>query len=132
MSAVPPVLSQSTTTIPAAELPAGTYSVYCLPPDPATVTQYVDPRVQQMDITSSMQLRTDLPQSMLNVKASDTKLLHKMNIKQFNSATKAWSKWQRNFEVDMLSAGVPEDSWVAIVARYLDDAAYKAYKHWTM
>ncbi len=32
----------------------------------------------------------------------------------------------------MLSAQVPRESWVAIVARYLDDAAYKAYEHWTM
>ncbi len=50
-SAEQPVLSQSATTVPAADLPAGTYSIYCPPPDPATVTQYVDPRVQQMDIT---------------------------------------------------------------------------------
>ncbi len=42
-SAAPPVLSQSAMTIPAADLPAGTYSIYCPPPDPATVTQYVDP-----------------------------------------------------------------------------------------
>ncbi len=75
-SAVLSVLSQSAMTIPATDLPAGTYSIYCPLPDPATVTQYVDPRVQQMDITSSMQLRTDLPQSTLNVKASDAKLLH--------------------------------------------------------
>ncbi len=32
----------------------------------------------------------------------------------------------------MNSAGVPEDAWVAIMARYLDNAAYKAYEHWTM
>ncbi len=44
-SAAPPVLSQSATTIPAVGLPAGTYSIYCLLPDPATVTQYVDPWV---------------------------------------------------------------------------------------
>ncbi len=38
----------------------------------------------------------------------------------------------RILKIDMLSAGVPEDSWVAIVVRYLDDAAYKVYEHWTM
>ncbi len=43
VSAAPPVLSQSAMTIPAADLPAGTYSIYCLLPNPATVTQCVDP-----------------------------------------------------------------------------------------
>ncbi len=131
MSAAPPVLLPMVTTIPAAALPAGTYSVYCPPPDPATVTQYVDPRVQQTDITSSTQLRTDLPQSTFKVKPSDAKLLHKMHIKQFESASKAWTKWRQNFEIDMNCAGVPEEVWVAIVALYLDDTAYKAYEHWT-
>ncbi len=32
----------------------------------------------------------------------------------------------------MNSAGVPEDAWVTIEACYLDDAAYKAYEHWTV
>ncbi len=31
----------------------------------------------------------------------------------------------------MNSAGILEDAWVAIVGCYLDDAAYKAYEHWT-
>ncbi len=31
----------------------------------------------------------------------------------------------------MNSAGMPEDAWVAIVGRYLDNAAYNAYEHWT-
>ncbi len=31
----------------------------------------------------------------------------------------------------MNSAGVPEDAWDAIVGRYLDNATYKAYEHWT-
>ncbi len=131
-SAEQPVLSQSAMTIPTADLPVGTYSIYCPKPDPATVTQYVDPQVQKMDIMSRTQLCTDLPQSMLQVKVLDAKLLHKMNIKQFDSTSKAWSKWRRNFEIDMNSVGVPEDAWVAIVARYLDDATYKAYEHWTM
>ncbi len=130
-SAEQSVLPQSATTVSAAALPAGTYSIYCPPPDPATVTQYVDPRVQQTDITSSTQLRTDLPQSMFKVKALDAKLLHKMHIKQFDSASKVWTKWRQNFEIDMNSAGVPEETWVTIVGRYLDNAAYKAYEHWT-
>ncbi len=43
-SAAPPVLSQSDMTIPVADLPTGTYSIYCPPPDPATVTQYSSSR----------------------------------------------------------------------------------------
>ncbi len=69
---------------------------------------------------------------MIEIKAHDARLLHKLHIRQFDSATKAWSKWQWNFEVDMLSTQVPHESWVAIVACYLDDAAYKVYEHWTM
>ncbi len=38
VSAEQPVLPQSAMTVPAADLPAGTYSIYCPLPDPATVT----------------------------------------------------------------------------------------------
>ncbi len=88
--------------------------------------------MQQSDMNASTQLRTALPQAMLDIKPHDAKQLHKLCIKTFDSASKAWSKWQWNFEVDMLSAEVPRSSWVAVVARYLDDPAYKAYEHWTM
>ncbi len=88
--------------------------------------------MQQSDMIASTQLCTDLPQSTLDIKAHDAKQLHKLRIKTFDSASKAWSKWQWNFEVDMLSAEVPCSSWVAVIARYLDDPAYKASEHWTM
>ncbi len=82
-------------------------------------------------MSASTQLCTDLSQLTLGIKAHNAKQLHKLHIKTFDSALKAWSKWQQNFEVDMLSAEVPRSSWVTIVGRYLDDAAYKAYEHWT-
>ncbi len=119
-SAVLPILASSDMTVPAADLPEHTYSIYYPIPDPATVTQYVDPRVQQPNMCASTPLCTDLHQSMLTVKVHDARLLHKLHIKMFDSTTKEWSKWQRNFEVDMLGADVPCTSWVAIVSLYLD------------
>ncbi len=108
-----------------------TYSIYCAKPDPAAVVPYTDPRLQEPNITSSTSLRTDLPQETLSIQACDATKLHKMHIPKFDSKSKQWTKWQRNFEVDMQSARVPRSSWVAIVNRYLDDTSYDAYEHWT-
>ncbi len=131
-SAAPPILTTSHTTIPAAKLPEHTYLIYCLAADQVMLTHYVDPRVQQSDMSASTQLHTDLSQSMLDTKAHDAKQLHKLHIKTFDSASKAWSKWQQNFDMDMLSAEVQCTSWVTVVTQYHDDPAYKAYEHWTM
>ncbi len=110
------VLASSDMTVPATDLSEHTYSIYYPVPDPATVTQYVDHRVQQPHMCASTPLHADLPQSTLPVKVHDARQLHKLHIKMFNTTTKEWSKWQRNFEVVMLSADVPHTSWIVIVS----------------
>ncbi len=109
-----------------------TYSIYCTKPDAEVAVQCDDPRLQHLNIISSTTVRTDLLHETLAIQACDASKLHKMHIPKFDSKIKQWTRWQRNFEVDMQNAGVPRLSWMVIISRYMDDPSYKAYEHWTM
>ncbi len=102
-----------------------------VPPVWVPRTTYDDQWIADPHMRTSTKVRMNIPQADKHLPQKVDEKLCKVQIEKFDASKMQWTRWQEQFELQMLANDVPEDSWVKLVSFHLDDRAYKAYKQWT-
>ncbi len=69
--------------------------------------------------------QTNIPQS---VPSSVAVKLRKVMIDKFDSCSKQWNRWKKQFELQVNANDINKEYWVKLASYNLDDHAYRAYE----